>query len=442
MPKTETRSGSDAKDAAKDDKKAGDAAGNETETSRYRVVINQLDSKTGEYKDTLSQKSEEDGKAGTAFTYRKRLRQKRQRDGEQVLKASGSEVEIHSRPLQAMLEKITRRYQEQGLVKVMHSPFRNFLYSWDAATEEAERTDFDSGSNQDEIKQARADLKELMKMISTSSGDEALDEYFKIRDTLRADNTITFDALWTLFPPGSLVVSTPFLEMPQVFFVQRSFVERRFQYYSETVTVTFYLIVYGYDWDGTCFNRVAFNFKIPEFPDRKEIFDLPIYPMAQHQSRDEGDKGADAVEKLKTTLVARGKKYRDYCIAERGKQTFQYKGQACYKAGSDLFGGSDEGDEDKPTDRWSRNANKKDMILKANVRFRLLGMYTCLTHPRSRASSSSTSSRSSAISPPRRPCWANINATTRAASAPARSARCTAMASSGTAGTIWYLTRP
>ncbi|KAK3347001.1 aaa family ATPase [Lasiosphaeria hispida] len=289
---------------------------------------------------------------------------KRGRDGEQFLKATGSEVEIHFAPLQVLLQSVLRKYSQTGPTKVLQSPFEGLIFSWEKASEEASRTDFDEGDNEEGVKLARADLKELMKMVSTSSGDEALDRFFKTKDVLNETKTITFESLWTLFPPGSLVVSSPFLDTAQVFFVQQSKTETQYSYYNETPETNFHIVVYSYDWDGSFFNRVPYEFMIPEFQDKKSIFELPIYPIDMHQAGDESAQDGDKVEKLKASLRVRGRDYRDYCIAKRGKQTFQYDGMACYKAGSDLFGS----DYDDSLSRYSIRRHKKPMIVKSNTR--------------------------------------------------------------------------
>ncbi|KAK1749636.1 hypothetical protein QBC47DRAFT_395553 [Echria macrotheca] len=332
------------------------------ETSRYRVVINRLDSDSGEYKDKLSVKNTNDETKSQAFTFRKRLRQKRGADGEQVLKASGSEVEVHFPPLQTLLGKVLRKYSQTGPIKQLQSPFEGLLFAWDEAAEEASRTDVGEGDNEEDIKLARDDLKELMNIISTSSGDEALDQYFKSKAALKESKTINYESLWTLFPPGSLVVSSPFLDKPQAFIIQGFRTETFYSYYNDSNETEFTLVVYSYDWDGSFFNRVAYEFAIPEFQDKKSIFELPIYPIDMYQAGQ--DEAADIVKKLKADLVARGKIYREYCIAPRGKQTFQCHGMACYKAGSDLF--SSDYDDDMRFNYYRRR-QKKPSTINTNV---------------------------------------------------------------------------
>ena len=269
--------------------------------------------------------------------------------------------------MQKLLERITRRFSQSGVTKVWESPFESIVFSWNELQKEASRTDFDDGDEDaGDIKLARTDLAELMTMISSSSGDEALDRYFRTRDDLAKTRTITFETLWTLFPQGSMVVARPFLDEEQLFLVASFKTDERHPYYvNEEEETTFNVTAYSYDWNGTSFNRVPFEFKIPEFQDKKGVFELPIYPINMHQSRDGGKQGIALIDKLKTDLIARGKLYRNYCIAERGKQTFQYHGVACYKQGSELFSSLDF--DDDSWSYYSSRRTKKSQTVKAPV---------------------------------------------------------------------------
>lgn len=279
---------------------------------------------------------------------------------------------MHFQPLQKLLERLTRRFAQSGVTKVWESPFESIVFSWDELVKEAGRTDFDGtkgggdGESEEDVKLARRDLAELMRMISTSSGDEALDRYFRTREDMAKTRTITFETLWTLFPQGSMVLSRPFLEEEQVFIVVSFRMDTRHVYYNDERQTTFNLVGYSFDWDGTAFNRVPFEFKIAEFQDKKGVFELPVYPLAMHRSRDGGDQGKGVIEKLKTDLIGRGKLYRDYCIAERGKQTFQYQGMACHKQGSELFSSLDWDDE--YSSYYSSQRNRKSQTVKTMVR--------------------------------------------------------------------------
>ena len=46
----------------------------------------------------------------------------------------------------------------------------------------------------------------ILRLISTSPEDVRLDRYFKERGAFMSEGTITHDALWTLFLPGTLIL--------------------------------------------------------------------------------------------------------------------------------------------------------------------------------------------------------------------------------------------
>ena len=171
----------------------------------------------------------------------------------------------------------------------------------------------------------------MLKLISASSGSEMLDRYFKNKQNLEDSSTITIDTLWTLFPRGSIVVAKPFLKKNQAFLVQSTYCAAENPDDTHAHDKNFYLLAFGYDWDGGQFNRVPFVFKIDYFSNRKSISDLPITPLDRYQNPNE------TPEELRTRLIKRGKKYREYAIKERGKQTFQYDGKVYHEKDSGLF---------------------------------------------------------------------------------------------------------
>jgi hypothetical protein len=66
------------------------------------------------------------------------------------------------------------------------------------------------------------------------------------------EKSITHNALWTLFPPGTLILAHPFLEEPQIFWVKScgGFVRENDK---------FDLVCYSFGWNGTEFNRVPID---------------------------------------------------------------------------------------------------------------------------------------------------------------------------------------
>lgn len=179
---------------------------------RYNIVVNKWDDDKLERYDVSveladSSRSEKPKGSDRAFTFRKV-----QTTNSNTI--DYSEAIIESKELQELLGKIMRPVDGYDMWDELQSPFQTLIQCWPEAEAEAGKDDDD-----DNFKQARKDLKELMKIISTSSGVPELDKYFRERSQLIEDKRITHEALGTLFKRGSLVLSRPFLGTEQVFFV-------------------------------------------------------------------------------------------------------------------------------------------------------------------------------------------------------------------------------
>jgi hypothetical protein len=157
-----------------------------------------------------------------------------------------SEAKIESESLQRLIGTITKGLGAPELVTSLSSPFTNLVWTWAEADEEAKK--YVESETPDE-KQARVDLRELMRIVSTSSGIQQLDQYFKERSFFVEEGTISHAALWTLFHPGTLIVSHPFLGEPQIFTVDSCDYFVREEH-------TFDLVCFSFDWAGTEFTRV------------------------------------------------------------------------------------------------------------------------------------------------------------------------------------------
>lgn len=212
------------------------------------------------------------------------------------------------------------------------SPYTALIYSWSEARKLANTPE--EGKTPDET-QARNDLRELMKIIETSSGNANLGKFLKDRSELLRDCTMTHSALWTLFAPGTLVVTRPCNEQAQVMFVDScvGFVEE---------SENFRVVCNSYDWNGKTFNRVPFMIEIPGWGgDRKSIVELPVYPLKYH--REESLTDEESVEKLKKELIVRGRRFFNQCTVERGKQMFKYRdGPAYFSRTTEFTGHSNE----------------------------------------------------------------------------------------------------
>lgn len=228
--------------------------------------------------------------------------------------SSASEFDIIFPPLQKLLGSITYKYGGEQEVTKYISPYYSLVYAWETAQREATLVKEDEPEDN---RKARKDLKEMLRIISTSSGDARLDRYFKNRETFLSEGTITHDALWTLFPEGTLIVGRPCHDEPQVFIVDTSdpFV---------TDEGDFEVTCFGFDWNGSEFNRLPLTMVIKGTGERqkKSITSLPFYPLEYYQ---EGKlTRAESIEKLKRHLIERGRKYIGFCLAKTGQQMFNY----------------------------------------------------------------------------------------------------------------------
>ncbi|KAK5636274.1 hypothetical protein RRF57_011986 [Xylaria bambusicola] len=258
-------------------------------------------------------------KPDRAFTFRKITNVRGLRRHIEADYYSSSEVDVIFPELQKLLGRITYKWGWPEMVTKCSSPYIALIYSWEKAEKEA--IAIIDGESEDE-KQARNDLKELLRIISTSSGDVRLDRYFKSRQALLCEGSITHEALWTLFPPGTLIVGRPCHDEPQIFVVEscRNFVRD---------DDDFAMVCYSFDWNGTVFSRVPFEIFIESWGgERKGVTSLPYYPLEFYE--EDGLSREESITKLKERLTRRGKKFVEYCVAPKGKQMFKYSNGAAY----------------------------------------------------------------------------------------------------------------
>ncbi|KAF2086542.1 P-loop containing nucleoside triphosphate hydrolase protein, partial [Saccharata proteae CBS 121410] len=307
-------------------KEDGEEKPAEKKESRYRVVISKWDDEKADRVDRPVDTEDKDDKKSSsdrAFTFRR----VQQIEGKNI---SYSETKIESPPLQDLLGKIMESRTGEKSVTEMYSPFRDLIHEWSEAEKATESQEDDS----EDDKLAREDLKELLKIISESSGIEKLTRYFKEREQLRKDKKIRHETLWTLFPAGAFIVARPFLGVEQVLFVQSTDV-LSMNTLDDNEEDPFQVVCYMYDWDGEHFNRVPVTLEIDYFKDKKSIIELPFFPLEFYET--EGCTSEEAVQSLKDRLVERGRKYRELCVAPRGMKMFRYEGPACYQRNSGIF---------------------------------------------------------------------------------------------------------
>lgn len=226
-------------------------------------------------------------------------------------KYTGLEAEIVSPALRKLLRenlKHHRNFTPHWDAIRFSTFFEPIIHNWTKLMDAA-KTGCDDVSAEE--KQGKADLNLLMDQITHSPG---LESYFRNHDPYKPSRHISFEYVWALFAPGSLIYSAPVLKQPQVFILQD------YERDSEKITLT----CWSYDWDGESFSRAAYDFEIKKFPNRKAINSLDYYPLEYHLDKN----GQPDSDELKKSLIERGKRFREICVDANGSQMFEYRGNA------------------------------------------------------------------------------------------------------------------
>ncbi|KAF3015628.1 hypothetical protein E8E14_011058 [Neopestalotiopsis sp. 37M] len=306
MPKDEYESDSDSAD----------------EGSRFKVVIQKFDPRSKTFRDKnfnpkkhherrIINKSQSQ-KGQQAFVLRKF-------EGISISRSLSAELTITNPHLGTLLQSVIKSYTlhplRQGMLNVI-SPFCALVHNWDALEAETSK----EGSTEED-QTARSDLHLLLLQLREWSGDDSLDSYMKMRSDLVSADSITFEALWTIFPPGTLVYSKKFLGQDQLFVVMESqpkSTKLPNDAYDRTETPPWKMICLTYDWNGKRFDRYLMTFTIHHFDETKPIAALPVYPWKYVPNKKE----------MKEKLLTRGNKFRKFCVASSGSHMFKYQGQA------------------------------------------------------------------------------------------------------------------
>ncbi|KAK3329966.1 hypothetical protein B0H66DRAFT_508811 [Apodospora peruviana] len=290
---------------------------------RIKVVVSKKDPDTGEV-------VEEDSKPPTSKV--------EPQDNSQyalVLRKYVFEVDYMANPMQSRAEIDITNPNLWNLLKeklgdypyhlfrdapvTLDSPYEPIVFRFDELLAEAAPTlPQDESETQ---KQAREDLKLLLETISGgSSGDEKLDKYFKMRHKYKSTKpeTIQFEDLWTIFPPGQLVYGRPFQNQHQVFIVKDNRGSWPSQDRRGRGFASWELDVWSYDWKDGSFCRTDFTLRFEDFDGHLPLISLPYFPFELHPD----------YEVVRTELVERGKLFRQVCKAKDGSRLFEYRGKA------------------------------------------------------------------------------------------------------------------
>ena len=283
--------------------------------SRAKIFINRIDSATGERKDYLpsdpSPATPHVTETSHAFTLRKSVFQD--------IEKNEGEIDIVNQHLWDLLKGLLGHYPYhvfQGRPVTLDSPYEPLVLYWHKLEQAAEQI-----AKDDDDKQARSDLKLLLDTVSSSSGCPKLDKYFKNRHSNKEQKSVTFETLWTIFPPGSLVYGQPFQGQDQVFIVLDYLEAWPYrQRKPSDEQASWDLLCWTYDWDGKRFRRMCLKLEFEYFDGPKPITTLPYFPFELNEQH--------AV--IKKNLIKQGVRYRQSCTATQGSRMFEYKGEATF----------------------------------------------------------------------------------------------------------------
>lgn len=91
---------------------------------------------------------------------------------------------------------------------------------------------------------------------------EEFEDYFKTKEVNASARVTTFETLWTVFPPKTLIVAKPFLGIPQLLEVSTSPTSPRGL--KKNVT-RLWMWAWCWDWNGKNMVKVYYIFKIKHF---------------------------------------------------------------------------------------------------------------------------------------------------------------------------------
>lgn len=294
-----------------------------------KIIINRPDPESGERKDYSASDPSPVTSQATDTSHAFRLRKNVYEDADD----NDGEIDVINPHLWDLLKDLLGHLPNhafQGPPVTLDSPYEPLILCWEKLQQATKEAPKDENG-----KQARADLKLLLDTVSSSSGDLKLDKYFKTHDSNKEQKSITFETLWTIFPPGSLVYCQLFQGQDQVLVVQDSL--RTWPYFrrnSARERATWSLLCWTYDWDGKMFRRLSLKLEFEYFDGHKPIMSLPYYPFELNEER----------ANIKDNLIKQGVKYRQYCTATQGSRMFDYHGEAIFlkKGFSGIQGDDDE----------------------------------------------------------------------------------------------------
>ncbi|RYP83495.1 hypothetical protein DL770_005385 [Monosporascus sp. CRB-9-2] len=223
-------------------------------------------------------------------------------DTENPKNGATSELEIKDLDLILLLDEVIGRYPGvnfKASLVIISSPFAVLVHNWQKLVERAQK-----------VPDAQP-CKNLTNLLAAVKAIPELEDYFKIRDADPKFRTVTFETLWTLFAPETLVAARPFMNIPQVFRVIDTIrLSRRF----------FRIRAWHWDWDGKALIRVKYDLDIERFVGTRRVDELPYQPLAD----------CSQAEAMCNTIRGRSLRFieQTFWCKPGVSQLFQYHGRA------------------------------------------------------------------------------------------------------------------
>ena len=128
--------------------------------------------------------------------------------------------------------------------------------------------------------------------------------YFRTeRELQEREQSVTFEMLWTLFPPDTILYTTNQFKRPQCYIVKQAD-EGISKRYKTPSPKDYWLLKCSYiDWDGSKYVQMAARCKFMRFEKSLPITKLPAYPLSYFGKR----------EDLEKKLFERGQKFARLC---------------------------------------------------------------------------------------------------------------------------------
>lgn len=273
-------------------------------------------------------------------------------DSEDEKKLVGEELTVESEGLKNLLKGVLQHTPPQQFTAkkvTFHFPFRAFVWQWQRLIDACKPRDGDSQT----VREAREDLRDVLALLESS---DALGAYFSNQASHEAGGTVTFDYIWTLFPPGTCVYARSFMDEDQLFEVEGSAIQLDGATPSKPNSFT--VLARGFDWDGTVFRPYVYTFEVMNFDGTRSITSLPCFPVNFYRAA-----GDDNGSKLRERLLARGEFFFRLCTVP----DFHYE-----YTGSVLFGTSEPDvaqNDGRPVRRTRASLLEKSKVVVDNYSF-------------------------------------------------------------------------